>query len=515
MPRFLGWRRLATLVPVALSVFLAACADERPTGPQLQPLATLSSLGGDPDSPLRDSLVAEVRRLAVEEDLVPLAPAPRVRRDLVRLGQALAFDPELSGNRDISCMTCHHPTLATGDARHLSIGQGARGLGRDRVHPDNVFIPRNAPPLFNLHALANLFWDGRVSFEDSNLVTPAGPQVTPAMAAVFEFGAISALPLFPVTSRSEMRGDPKHGRPRRGPDNELARIADEDFTGIWKALMARLGNIREYRKMFEDAYPGQDFRDMTFAHASNAIAGFLVDRFDFTGTPWDRFLAGDNRALTTTELRGALAFMSPQANCSSCHDGGAFTDVNFHNTALAQFGPGKGHGALGNDDFGREGISGDPDDRYRFRTTPLRNVELTGPFGHAGQFVALLDFVKHYSNADLQLRNFDRTQIERLLRGQFVENTEDVIATRSGRLDDVLFTDTEAELITKFLEALTDPRARDLTSSIPFRVPSGLPVEGREVTSRPITRPIRPRTPPAQERGRRRFVASASVLPAR
>lgn len=478
MPRFMRWPRLRTLVPVVLSAFLAACADEQPTGPQ--PLARLSFMNGvEADSPLFDSLVAEVRRLAVEEDLVALPPAPRVRRDLVKLGQALAFDQILSGNRDISCMTCHHPTLATGDARQLSIGQGARGLGKERVHPDNVFIPRNAPPLFNMHALANLFWDGRVSFEDSILVTPAGAQVTPAMQAVFEFGAISALPLFPVTSRSEMRGNLKDGRPRRGPDNELARIDDADFTGIWKALMARLGNIREYRELFEEAYPGTHFRDMTFAHASNAMAGFFVDRFDFSRTPWDRFLAGDNRALSTTELRGALAFMSPQANCSSCHDGGAFTDVNFHNTALAQFGPGKGHGALGNDDFGREGVTGAVGDRYRFRTTPLRNVELTGPFGHAGQFVKLLDFVKHYSNADEQLRNYDRTQIERLLRDQFVFNTEDVIATRSGRLDDVLFTNTEAELITKFLEALTDPRARDLTSSIPFRVPSGLPVQRR------------------------------------
>jgi cytochrome c peroxidase len=218
---------------------------------------------------------------------------------------------------------------------------------------------------------------------------------------------------------------------------------------------------------------------MTFAHASNAIGGFLVDRFDFTDTPWDRFLAGDSRAPSATELRGALVFMSPQANCSSCHDGGSFTDLNFHNTALAQFGPGKGHGTLGNDDFGREGVSGLIDDRYRFRTTPLRNVELTGPYGHAGQFPRLLDFVRHYSDADARLRGYDQSQIERLLRGQFVLNTEDVIATRSGRLDDVLFTDTEAVLITKFLEALTDPRARDLRSSIPFRVPSGLPVQRR------------------------------------
>ncbi|MFI5401935.1 MAG: cytochrome c peroxidase, partial [Planctomycetota bacterium] len=155
-----------------------------------------------------DSLVAEVRLRAAAEDLVPLPPAPDVRRDLVKLGRALAFDQILSGNRDISCMTCHHPTLATGDERHLAIGQGAKGLGRRRVHPDSAFIPRNAPPLFNLHAMPALFWDGRVAFEDGVFETPAGVQLTPEMTAVFEFGAISALGLFPVLSRSEMRGFP-------------------------------------------------------------------------------------------------------------------------------------------------------------------------------------------------------------------------------------------------------------------------------------------------------------------
>ncbi len=33
--------------------------------------------------------------------------------------------------------------------------------------------------------------------------------------------------------------------------------------------------------MFEAAYPGTMFEDMTFAHAGNAIAAFLIDRFAF------------------------------------------------------------------------------------------------------------------------------------------------------------------------------------------------------------------------------------------
>jgi cytochrome c peroxidase len=81
--------------------------------------------------------------------------------------------------------------------------------------------------------------------------------------------------------------------------NELAAIPDEDMRRVWAGIMVRLGAIPEYRKMFEAAYPGTPFERMTFAHASNAIAGFLVDRLHFNQSPWDRFLAGDNERSAT------------------------------------------------------------------------------------------------------------------------------------------------------------------------------------------------------------------------
>ena len=83
--------------------------------------------------------------------------------------------------------------------------------------------------------------------------------------------------------------------------------------------MKRLGGIPEYRGMFEAAYPGTKFSDMTFAHASNAIAGFIVDRLTFDDTPWDRFLAGRDDALTPAQLDGAKTFLT--LKCSICHNG--------------------------------------------------------------------------------------------------------------------------------------------------------------------------------------------------
>src|SRR5262245_27222592 len=243
------FHRLVVAVLAALS--LAACSDRiTPVSPSLRPGAALADR-----VPL--STARLVRQLAASRGIVRLPRKPHVRRELVRLGQALAFDKILSGNRDISCMTCHLPAFATGDGKSLAVGQGGIGLGPGRERPDGAFIPRNAPPLFNMNAMMHLFWDGRMSFDEAgNFHTPAGAQLTPEMTRVFEFGAISALGLFPVTNRSEMRA--------ALGDNEIANVPDSDLTGIWAALMHRLGTIPKYREMFEEAYPGTKFKDMTF-----------------------------------------------------------------------------------------------------------------------------------------------------------------------------------------------------------------------------------------------------------
>lgn len=448
---------------IAVSVVLvalasAACEDSSRSTP-LAPAARVQSFP--------PGLVAEVRELAAAKGVGTLAQAPKVRPALVRLGQALAFDKELSGNRDISCMTCHLPKFATGDDRSLSIGQGAAGLGPDRVHPDRAFIARNAPSLFNLMAMRFLFWDGRVSVDESGTFhTPAGAQVTPEMSAVFEYGPASALGMFPVTSREEMRAF---------TGNELAAIPDADRPAIWAGLMARLGRIPEYRRLFEDAYPGTPFDQMTFAHASNAIGGFLVSELTFTNSPWDRMLRGSDDAMSGPELEGAKTFLS--IRCVLCHTGPAFTDNQFHNVAVAQLGPGAGDGVGGHDDFGRTRVTGAAQDQYRFRTSPLRNIALTGPYGHDGAFPDLRAFIDHYSESALKLHAFDPTTLEALLQGTVQANADAILANRDPILDGVVLPAATVDQLTTFMGALTDPAARNLTRLIPGRVPSGLPID--------------------------------------
>ncbi|MEP6573393.1 MAG: cytochrome c peroxidase [Gemmatimonadota bacterium] len=449
--------KLASVVAACAALWLAGCGKDS-TAPHLQPALSRSA---------NDSLAELVRTLTAGRGIGPLVRPAAVRPELVHLGQMLAFDKILSGNRDISCMSCHLPKLATGDGRSLSIGQGGFGLGPQRVHPEGIFIPRNAPALFNMSALQPLFLDGRVSRDaQGGFHTPAGARLTQEMTRVFEFGALSALPLFPVVNRAEMLA--KHG-------NEFSAVSDEHPEQVWKGMMIRLGRIPEYRKLFEAAYPGRHFDQMNFGYASNAIAGFLIDRLAFNNSPWDRFLGGNNRALTELQLNGAKDFMS--AKCSICHNGPDLSDNLFHNVAVVQMGPGEGDGT-GHDDFGRMRISGNAAEQYAFRTAPLRNIELSAPYGHDGAYTTLRAFVDHYSESDVKLHNFDPTQLEPLLRSTVLPTADQILATRDPLLAGVFFQPQTIDEVTEFMKALTDPAARNLSALTPARVPSGLSVDG-------------------------------------
>ena len=464
---------------VLLVLIVAACSDAAtpPTSPRA---AASASADRSSDGGISPGVALVIRQLAAQRGLVAMPAAPRVRPELVKLGQALMFDPILSGRKNISCATCHFPAYAMGDGKSLSVGEGGVGLGPTREHPQGVFIPRNAPALFDVGMMKHLFWDGRVQVAaDGSISTPAGAQVTPAMQRTFEFGPASALGMFPVTNHFEMRGQPG--------TSALADIPDSDNPAIWSALMQRLGEIPEYRALFEAAYPGTRFRDMTFAHASNAIGGFLVAQLTFGNAPWDRFLRGDDNALTPRQAAGAQTFLS--IKCSICHTGATLSDDAFHDVAIAQLGPGEGDGASGRDDFGRMRVTGDPADRYLFRTTPLRNVELTGPYGHDGAITDLRAFIDHYSESDVKLLAYDPMQLEPSLQSTLLPSATDILAQRDTIIRGVVLSSETVDALVDYMSALTDPAARTIDRLIPARAATSSPrrcwrCRGRSCSSR-------------------------------
>ena len=98
-------------------------------------------------------------------DLRPLPTKAFEETEKYKLGRALFFDPILSGNRDVSCATCHLLNRGTSDGLPVSLGTGGAGLAEDRIlSPKRAQQPRNALDLWNRdnNRVRRMFWDGRV-----------------------------------------------------------------------------------------------------------------------------------------------------------------------------------------------------------------------------------------------------------------------------------------------------------------------------------------------------------------
>lgn len=426
---------------------------------------------GEPPGTVDAQLRAQIRTHGIRA----LDAAPAQTPEQVALGQVLFFDKVLSGNRDISCATCHHPLFALGDGLSVSIGTGGRGLGPERVLDKGSFIPRNAPEIFNRgDALwTTMFWDGRISGSPlEGLRTPAGSQLPQGLPNI-----LAAQAMFPVTSRDEMRG---HAGDRDvfGQPNELAEVADGDFLQMWQLLMVRLRAIPEYEALFAAAYPQTTPAQWGFQHAAAAIAAFEVELGNLVDTPWDRYLRGDSDALSPAAKRGALLFLG-EAGCVRCHSGPLLTDQQFHVLAVPQVGPGKGAEAPA--DFGRGRETLQPQDRFAFRTPPLRNVAVTGPWMHDGAYTSLELAVRHHLDALNAWQRYDASQLDPRLRPTLRSDAQEV-RQMFANLDPHLrvplrLSDAAIGDLLTFLEALTDPAVFALERFIPSRVPSGLPVQ--------------------------------------
>ena len=405
----------------------------------------------------------------------------------VQLGAQLFFDKILSGNLNISCATCHHPFAGTADGLSLPVGEGGRGLGVTRdtgVGDDAVHerVPRNAPALFNLGAreFSRLFHDGRIQPNarfPSAVESPAGADLPGGLDSPL---AVQAM--FPVTSATEMAG--QAGENPVADAAEIGNLAGPD--GVWAQLAERLrgidGYVEQFIAVFDDINLADDIR---FTHAANAIAAFEAANWRADNSPFDRFLRGERVAMSASALLGMRVFYSAnKGNCASCHGGAFQTDQSFRAIALPQVGPGKGDGAFGYEDFGRERVTGKHADRYKFRVPSLRNVAQTAPYGHSGAFNTLEAMVRHHLDPVTSLYDFDANQVVMPFRPDLDEKDSlamsdpDVLASiaQANELSPVRLTEREIRQLIDFLHALTDPAMLDMRGDVPDSLPSGMPL---------------------------------------
>jgi len=444
--------------------------------------------------------------------------------DKVELGRMLFFDRILSGNRNISCATCHHPAFSSADGLALPLGEGPRGLGTDRQTGEALAesvagrVPRNSPALFNLGAaeFEKLFHDGRVETDPQGYF--AGGFITPAkwkLPRGLE-NPLAAQAMFPVNSAAEMAGS--KGENAIADASSLNNAAGRN--GVWELLARRLQDIPAYVEMFKRAYPDEVRRDsdISYVLAANAIAAFEATAFRADNSPFDRFLRGDRNAMTRTARTGMALFYG-KAGCGGCHSGKFQTDHDFHAIAMPQIGPGKSDGndasywnATGIsavlEDFGRGRVTFREEDNFKFRTPSLRNVTMTAHWGHAGAYNDLESVVRHHLDPENSLERYDPATANLPPLGEVVELTasgsslsqnwlsdsrqegfemQDAWVQNTPRLrhriaaanelEPVSLADREVQQVIAFLGALTDQDAQRLNAMIPAAVPSGLPVE--------------------------------------
>ena len=254
-------------------------------------------------------------------------------------------------------------------------------------------------------------------------------------------------------------------------------------------MLRRINNVSEYKKLFGKLFlPVRDGGPITFDMFGRAIAEFEFTLV-FADARIDQFARGQKNALTKDQKRGALLFFG-RARCVECHQvAGAsnemFSDFSQHVIGVPQIAPSIGNvvfdGPAQNEDFGLEQVTGNTADRYKFRTSPLRNVALQPAFFHNGAFTRLENAIRHHLDVFASARNYtpEAAGVAADLRVP-MGSIEPVLA----RIDPILATpielsDEEFQQLVDFVRnGLLDQRARPerLKKLIPPKAPSGFPV---------------------------------------
>jgi cytochrome c peroxidase len=405
---------------------------------------------------------------------------PPVDMQRVRLGRLLFYDPILSGGKQVSCASCHHPKFGTSDGMSLGLGDGAAGIGSERSIDENNLpdfrIARNSPGLFNLGAsqFTALFYDGRLEIDPNQAAGIRSP-LRGDMVSGFD-SLLSAQAMFPVLAPDEMAGH--YG------ENDVSKAVSMGLLthngGAWDILAERVEHIAQYRESF-DPIIGAD-TPISFYHIANVIADFISYEWRALDSPFDAYLKGEDSL--SPEARDGMKLFYGKARCDRCHSGLLQTDHQFHAIAMPQLGPGKtGRFEDSQRDTGRFRVTGNIKDLYKFRAPSLRNVELTAPYGHSGAYNELEAVIRHHLNpvASLHAYKHEYAKLPELKTTRddwaIMNDADEVKAIASANeLEPMSLDDSEVQALLSFMHALTDSGSQAGRLGVPATVPSGIPI---------------------------------------
>ena len=315
---------------------------------------------------------AKIQRLSPLPATTPPSPTNRFADNLgaARLGQMFFFDERFSRDGTVSCATCHSPFHGFADVEATSLGAG-RGT-------------RNAPTLLNVAFNPWFFWDGRsdslwsqalIALEGEKEQAGTRLQYAHLIKRLYQndYEAVfGPLPNLENTTRFPLDGKPGHAQFDRMSENDKITI---------NTILANIGMAIE------------------------AYERLLISR----NAPFDEYVAGDMNAIGIEAKRGLKLFIG-KGVCILCHDTPNFTDNEFHNLGVPQgklpsdTGRFDGIKELLDNPFNGGGIYSDAPDtpqrildflepiqqhKGQFKTPTLRNVSLTAPYFHTGEFPTL------------------------------------------------------------------------------------------------------------------------------
>ena len=426
-----------------------------------------------------EDMQAFVARLRRQENLA-----------LIELGKRLFHSKTLSKNNDAACSSCHHPAISCGgDGLSLPIGVNALQpnlLGPGRTNGNAVpSVGRHSPHICNSALwLESMFWDKRVTINESNAETPSGTvsinevrtpdrivsdavnnYVNTFTDQMDPLKLLMAQAHFPVSASHEM-GDSENF----ASDTEYREHLASKLDGRWdEQFIAAYGSAEK-----------------NFTLMARAIAAYQAS-FIFIDNPFFNYLEGQQEALSNDEKRGAVLFWSSESGCSNCHDGVFFTPEVTRGPLYPQYGPnavadGSGNGA---DD-------GSPD-KNQFRMPSLLNVGLTAPYGDKGAFQTLERIVHHYDHIQTSLEEFYNNnevcsleQFKHLTANEctdLINGGDDyILELNRAQIEAVNgegspgpaprnFTESEVGYLVSYLKSLTDPSAASGSPEINSLVP--------------------------------------------
>jgi cytochrome c peroxidase len=293
-------------------------------------IAMVVSAGCDRKPESAPAVVIDPVKLQMFQPLPESVPSSTnpLTDEKVALGRMLYYEPRLSKSQQISCNSCHMLDRYGVDGQPTS--DGHKGLKGDR----------NSPTVYNAAGHFVQFWDGRAADVEEQA---KGPVMNPV---------------------------------------EMAMPTE-------KVVIVTLKSMPEYVDAFTKAFP-REKDPISYENMAKAIGAF--ERKLITPSRWDRFLRGDDQALTNDEKTGFNVFM--EAGCQACHSGPYLGGSMYQKLGLVKPWP-------DTSDPGREKVTKNTSDRMFFKVPGLRNITETGPYYHNGQINTLAQAVSRMAEYQL------------------------------------------------------------------------------------------------------------------